>query len=227
MECYIPWVRRVLYVLLALASLAVLAVGAFTLWLNSTSPVKQRAVFNWIYRHPFGSFTPQPNQLLRETATSLPAGRALDVAMGQGRNALYLAKLGWDVTGFDVSEVALEQAQALAGVQGARIRTLNASSEAFDYGREQWDLIVMSYAYAPIEDAAYVRRLHDALKPGGRLVFEHYVRTFVRRVPGAPLAGELPRLFAGWRIERYEEIEARGDWSFRQQARLARLVAGK
>ena len=59
-------------------------------------------------------FNTAPNQFLVDVTSTLPAGRALDVGMGMGRNALHLARKGWDVTGFDVSAVGVQHAQAAA-----------------------------------------------------------------------------------------------------------------
>jgi cyclopropane fatty-acyl-phospholipid synthase-like methyltransferase len=66
-------------------------------------------------------------------------GKALDVAMGQGRNSHYLATHGWDVTGYDISEGGLTQARQLAEKAGLKIRTVTASHEEFYYGTAQWD----------------------------------------------------------------------------------------
>jgi SAM-dependent methyltransferase len=146
--------------------------------------------------------------------------------MGEGRNAVYLASKGWDVTGLDVSDEALRQANARATAAGVRIRVFCEDSEKFDYGREQWNLIVFAYAFAPIRDMAYVRRIRDSLKPGGVVVFEHFIRApGVWDIPGTPGLGQLPRLFTGFEIRRYEETKAEGDWLFGRRAPLARLVA--
>jgi SAM-dependent methyltransferase len=202
------------------------AVLVLSWWFRNATPGQYRAVFNLIYRYPMGVFNRQPNQLLVGTVASLPPGRALDVAMGEGRNAVFLSSKGWDVTGFDVSDEALRQANARAAESGVRIRTVRESSEAFDYGREQWDLIVFSYAFAPIRDAAYIRRIRDSLKPGGVVVFEHYIQgPGVSEIPGAAGRGELPRLFADFEIRRHEETEAKSDWQFGRKTQIARLVA--
>jgi hypothetical protein len=191
----------------------------FAWWFFHATPGQYCGIFNFIYRHLTGAFTREPNRLLGETISSLPPGRALDVAMGEGRNAVYLASKGWDVTGLDVSDEALRQANARATAAGVRIRVFREDSETFDYGREQWNLIVFSYAFAPIRDMAYVRRIRDSLKPG-------YIRTRgVRGIPGTPGRGQLPRLFTGFEIRRHEETEAKSDWQFGRRALLARLVA--
>lgn len=218
------WLRRSL---LAAGCVAAVLLG-LAWWFFHATPDQHRRMFNALYRHPMGAFTREPNRLLVDTIASLPPGRALDVAMGEGRNAVYLASKDWAVTGFDISDEALRQANARAAQAGVRIRALQASSDTFDYGHEQWDLILLSYAFAPIRDPAYVRRLRDALKPGGVVVFEHYIRTRgFRDIPGAPYRGQLPRLFNGFEIRRHEEMETQGDWLFGRKAPLARLVAVK
>ena len=63
--------------------------------------------------------------------------------MGQGRNAIYLAKQGWRVTGFDVSKAGLVEAQRLAKLAGVSIQTVLASDEEFDFRTEQWDLVAI------------------------------------------------------------------------------------
>ena len=63
--------------------------------------------------------------------------------MGQGRNSMYLARHGWEVTGFDVSKVGLEEAARHAASAGVHIKTVLASDEEFDFGRNRWDLIAI------------------------------------------------------------------------------------
>ena len=63
----------------------------------------------------------QFNKFLAESVKGVPPGKALDIGMGQGRNSLFLAALGWEVTGFDISEVGVKQAQAEAQKRGLKI----------------------------------------------------------------------------------------------------------
>src|SRR5262249_41685217 len=92
-------------------------------------------------------FRTEPNAFLMRTIAGRKPGHALDVAMGQGRNALWLASQGWDVTGFDISPVGIEQARKQAEARGLHIETLVLPYEAFEWGREKWDLIVFSYFF--------------------------------------------------------------------------------
>ncbi len=187
--------------------------------------------FNYIFSQEKPSFRTEPNGLLMATAKGLKPGRALDVAMGQGRNALWLASQGWDVTGFDISGEALAAAKKAAEQRALKIETVKSGWQAFEFGKERWDRIVLSYAFVPIWDPAFVRRLRDSLKKDGMVVFEHFLRegpgSPVPRFIGAPEPNELPRLFLpSFRILHYEDVLAESEW-FPRKAQLARLVARK
>src|SRR6476469_6699280 len=88
----------------------------------------------------------KPNALLVETVKGLKPGTALDADMGEGRNAIYLAQQGWQVTGVDVAEKALAYAQARAKKLGVPLATEVADMAKYDWGTNKWDLIVLSYA---------------------------------------------------------------------------------
>ena len=94
---------------------------------------------------PTPTFNTQPNAFLVEMTKHLTPGKALDVGMGQGRNAVYLAQQGWDVTGFDPADQAVAAAQDQARRLGVKLITLVLRDDQFDFGTEQWDLIVLSY----------------------------------------------------------------------------------
>jgi SAM-dependent methyltransferase len=174
-------------------------------------------------------FNSAPNALLMEAVKGLTPAAALDAGMGQGRNALYLAKLGWDVTGFDLSEVGMAAARANAKKDGLRITTLKASYDAFNLGTDKWDLIVMTFAWAPVSDAEFVRRIRASLRKGGKVVFEHFIRDEAHPHPDPVRAldpGQLRSYFSAFRIERYEEVDGIGDWGG-PGARLVRMIAQK
>src|SRR5580658_5345379 len=90
-------------------------------------------------------FTEQPNALLVSAIQGRKPGRALDFGMGQGRNAVFLAQQGWDVTGFDPAEEAVRIAKQNAARVGVKIRAIVARDDQFDFGVAQWDLIVVTY----------------------------------------------------------------------------------
>jgi len=119
----------------------------------------------------------EPNRFLVTAVADLAPGRALDLACGAGRNAVWLAERGWQVTGVDFSEVALEKAQELARARGVEVEWVRA--DALDYEPEAgaFDLVVIAYLQLPAEERRPVwRRTAAALAPGGRLfVVAHHL----------------------------------------------------
>ena len=161
-------------------------------------------------------FTTAPSAFLVEAARDLAPGTALDAGMGQGRNAVYLAGKGWKVTGFDLSGEAIKAATVNAGRAGVRIEAIKASYDDFDFGTAKWDLVVMTFAWAPLTDPAFVARLRASLRPNGRIVFEHLLEDPASPRPALMHAlkpGQLRELFADFRLEHYEEFRGLGDWS--------------
>jgi SAM-dependent methyltransferase len=195
--------------------------------------------FDRLYRDPAQNrFTLEPNAFLVSRVKDLKPGKALDVAMGQGRNAVYLATRGWDVTGFDVAEEGMKIAGENAAKAGARIKTVKARFEDFDYGKERWDLIYFVYTDAPIVDPAYVARIQDALKPGGLLLIDRPFRSLTNPEPWPDMEqykpNALAKAWSGLHIVFYEDTTGIGDWQQTsvdrteyKQLRIVRLAARK
>jgi len=166
-------------------------------------------------------FDTRPNALLVEAVANRKPGTALDVGMGQGRNALHLARKGWKVTGFDVASEGLAQAHKQAGIEGLTLETVHASDEEFNFGTNRWDLIAIIY---PIEKRS-VFRVARALKAGGLVVTE----CAHKDAGGAPFEygdNELLNIFKGFLVLKYEDTVAMHDWA-RKPMRLVRLIAQK
>jgi 2-polyprenyl-3-methyl-5-hydroxy-6-metoxy-1,4-benzoquinol methylase len=161
------------------------------------------------YSDPSSRFNTAPNAFLTEVVKGQKPGRALEVGMGQGRNSVYLAKLGWDVCGFDISEPGLELARKSAAAAGVRITTINATLEDFDYGVGQWDLIVGTYV-----GVSWLEAAAKGLKPGGFIIVEGY--TMHPKAPAGAAFGpnELLKLFMDQNLHvvRYEDVKAEPDW---------------
>ncbi len=163
-----------------------------------------------------------PNAFLTRVVPGMKPGRALDIGIGQGRNSIYLARLGWDVTGFDISEKGLELAQKHAQDAGVRITTLKASMDQFDYGTARWDLIVATY-----EGADWLKAALPGLKPGGYIVLEGYGAH-----PNAPPSATfgtnaLPKLAMDHKLQivRYEDVKEEPEWL--KTDSVVRLLARK
>jgi SAM-dependent methyltransferase len=189
---------------------------------NEVQPI----FFDKTYTSEKPRFNTQPNAWLVANTRDLPPGRALDVHMGQGRNALYLASKGWDVAGFDFSVGGVRSARRAAEKAGLKLHAVVGTHEAFSFGRDQWDLIVMSYTWVPVS-SEHTKRIAAALKPGGLLIFEHFLdETKEPRAGWSPKINELLTAFADLRILRYEDVTAVPDWGDRE-ARIVRMVARK
>lgn len=171
-------------------------------------------------------FNLAPNAFLIQMAEKRTPGRALDAAMGQGRNALWLARQGWQVTGFDPADQALDVAQRAAAALGLKIQTVNARFETFDFGENAWDLILLSYAGCT---GGVVEKVEKGLAPGGIVVIEAFHEDAARkfRIGGSICAtGEAPAAFKHLRTVHFEEPIAMPDFGA-VPMRLSRYVGEK
>ena len=158
----------------------------------------------------------EPNAFLVEVASELKPGDALDLGMGSGRNALYLARAGWNVTGFDTSTVGVAKARAAATEAKLALNAVEADMYAFDYGSARYDLIVVMYM-GRIEPLG--ARIVTALRPGGHLVIEHY--------GGGYEPDSLPRVFPGLEVLRYSTDEGFPDYNQQTKGPVLRFHARK
>ncbi|MFC5187688.1 class I SAM-dependent methyltransferase [Actinomadura harenae] len=126
-----------------------------------------------------------PNRFVAEECAGLAPGRALDVACGEGRNALWLAELGWTVTGVDFSAVAIARARELAETRGISAEFLVEDVIAWEPPSEAFDLVVIAYLQLP-EIGGVLARASEALAPGGVLVFVGHDRTNLTEGVGGP-----------------------------------------
>lgn len=116
----------------------------------------------------------EPNIFVAEATADLPPGRALDLAAGEGRNALWLAERGWQVLAVDFSQVALDRADALARKRDIQppgsFATLRADLLEHVPAPRSYDLVLVVYLQLPApERRAVLRRAADAVGPGGTL----------------------------------------------------------
>ncbi len=125
-----------------------------------------------------------PNQFVAAELADLPPGRAVDLAAGEGRNAIWLAGLGWSVTAVDFSQVALDKGRRLAG--DADVTWVCADATTWE-GDAAYDLAVLAYLQLPAEGRrAAVRRAFAALRPGGTFFLVAHDTTNLTEGTGGP-----------------------------------------
>jgi len=145
----------------------------------------------------------EPNDFLREHAAEIRAGgRVLCLAEGEGRNAVFLAGLGFSVVALDQSAVGLRKALQLAQARGASITTLQANLDSYHIEPGSWDAIVSIWCHLPTALRAKVHaQVVDGLKPGGVFLLEAYRPEQLQFGTGGPKAVDMLPTLAQLRHE--------------------------
>jgi SAM-dependent methyltransferase len=155
----------------------------------------------------------------RPTTGSLVGGVLLCHLIGL--LALFLATQGWEVTGFDISDVGVQLAREAAQKRGLKLAALVDDVDHFDYGQQRWDLVVGMYMHAMITRSA--AKIIDSLRPGGIIVVEGFHRDLNRHgLQGGYLgyrSNELLRAFDRLRVLYYEDTVGAADWDRSGQRR--------
>ncbi len=113
-----------------------------------------------------------PNTLFAELVATLPTGRALDLACGEGRNTLHLAAQGWSATGVDFSVVAIEKAKQIADQRGLTLSLIAEDVIDYDPGEATFDLVAIIYLHtSSAEREIWLPRAVRAVSPGGVLLY--------------------------------------------------------
>jgi FolB domain-containing protein len=181
---------------------------------------------------------PKPAGFLFDSVRFLQSGTVLDVAAGRGRNALYLASLGFSIDAIDHDERALQELADVAAqrrLTNVRIRAMNLEQEATrtaldheQYNNRYDNVLVFFYLYRPLFPA-----LIKALKPGGVLLYEtflidnHFHYQHPRRKEFCLEQNELLRLAQGLRVLHYEEGQHEEIHGSSDKPFTARLIAQK
>lgn len=150
-----------------------------------------------------------PNTFLAEHFRAFPAaGELLSLGEGEGRNAVFLAEQGFQVTAVDLSSYGLKKAQALAADRGVSITAIEADLEAFDLGQARWDGICNIFCHLPPElRIRLYARIRQALRPGGVFLTEQYAKAQLQYQSGGPKDArmllrleELQEAFSGFEV---------------------------
>lgn len=139
-----------------------------------------------------------PISFLQDNLPLLPKGKVLDLAMGEGRNGVFLAKNGFDVTGVDISDIGLKKAQELAKKNKTSIKTIVADLTSYRLEENAYDVIILSY---------YLQRdlfpqIKKSLKKDGVVVIESYNEDYAKYNP---------KFNKEWMLKRNELVEQFSD----------------
>jgi len=127
------------------------------------------------YSNTTFAYGEQPNLYLKEQLEKLSAGNILFPAEGEGRNAVFAAKIGWNVSAFDISDEGKNKAMRLAASNGVAIDYRVGEIESLQYKHEQFDAIALIYAHFPADiKSFYHKTLSNYLRKGGTIIFEAF-----------------------------------------------------
>ena len=148
------------------------------------------------------------NPFLKRHIALFTRGKALDIAAGEGRNAVFLSRHGFDVDAVDISKMGLRKARKLAEEMGVKIHTVCSDLDTYPIEREQYDLIANFYFLK----RSLIPKIKKGLRKGGKVIFETYILEHRSLGTGGPKQSkyflkpnELLKLFDGFRILRYRE----------------------
>ena len=129
----------------------------------------------------------EPNTRFAREVTELTPGTALDVACGEGRNALWLAAHGWQTTAVDFSDVAIGKATRIAQHRGVKIDWIVADVAATSLPTLRFDLVAVLFLHTdPEERSRWLPNVIDAVRPGGTFIYMGHDPSNIARGTGGP-----------------------------------------
>ncbi|MCC5949554.1 MAG: class I SAM-dependent methyltransferase [Nitriliruptoraceae bacterium] len=133
-----------------------------------------------------------PNTFVERELSGYPRGRALDLAAGEGRNALWLAEQGFEVEAVEFSAVAIDKGRAIAQRRGVEV-TWTAADLTSAPQLDPADVVVLAYLQLPVEPLAAIHRhvAHTMVRPGGTVLVVAHARRNVTDGHGGPSAPEV------------------------------------
>lgn len=189
-------------------------------------PTLTEAEWNLRYDRKDLIWKSEPSAALVEYAAHLASGRALDIAAGEGRNALWLAQQGWAVTAVDFSSVALEKARGFAADRGVADRMSFETVDVTTYMPETggYDLVIMMYLHLPWHDMeSAVTSATQAVRTGGTFILLAHDETNPMEGFGGPQRPDLlygPEKIAQAIDDRLDILQAK-----RQKRQVGQRVA--
>ena len=149
--------------------------------------ITEQAAWDQRYSGPDLVWGAGPNRFVADEVAALPPGRAVDLGAGEGRNAIWLAGRGWQVTAVDFSPAGLARAARLADERGVSVEWVQADLLAWQPAPGGYDLVLIAYLHLPSAGLARVfRAAAAAVAPGGTLLVIGHDRDNIVRGHGGP-----------------------------------------
>lgn len=178
-----------------------------------------------------------PNAFFKESLQNIPAGKLLFPAEGEGRNAVYAAKLGWQVDATDYSRAARSKALARAEEAHVSINYSIADLNDVTLPSQEYDAIALIYLHLePEQRKSFHGQVVNALKRGGHVIFEAFSKEQIRNISGGPRnekllysLSELEDDFKGlvFSVSHQEEVQLNEGPFHQGKAHVIRILATK
>lgn len=176
---------------------------------EKTSKFDSKSEWDQAYARPSFLFGKSPAKFLAENFDYLaPGSRVLDMGMGEGRNAVFLAQKGHKVTGVDISSVAIKKSNVLAKEFGVKVKGIVGTLTKYNFPENHFDAIICFYYV----DRALTEKIYKWLKPGGVIIYEAYTEKQKKMKGHRKYSDdqylqprELLTMFDGMNILKYEE----------------------
>jgi SAM-dependent methyltransferase len=150
-----------------------------------------KAMWNERYQADEYQYGIHPNDFIKEQISALPAGRILFPGAGEGRDAVYAAKKGWEVYAFDLSEEGKTKAEKLASSEKTRIHFKVADATNVKFPLDSFDVIALTYFHLPLVTRLnFYKQCISWLKPGGLLILEGFNQRQLGLNSGGPKNAE-------------------------------------
>jgi len=149
-------------------------------------------MWNQRYSSKVYAYGTKANDFLVSMYDRLPTGKILCLAEGEGRNAVWLAEQGNEVTAVDTSDIGLQKARKLAKARDVEITTVHADLADYDIGTQQWDAIISIFCHLPPDLRQDVhRRCVKGLRDNGMILLEAYTPLQLEYKTGGPPVAEM------------------------------------
>jgi len=170
---------------------------------------EDRSFWDSYYKHKDFAYGKDAISFLRETIKRIPKGKAFVPAMGEGRNAVFLAKHGFNVVANDISEVAVDKAQLLAKEQHVNIKASVVDLKQYKFAENEFDFILLSLFI----DRSLIPGFKKSLKKGGYIMFYQEIYTGDPKKAKTPFyvkPKELQELLKDYKMIQYREYDDNG-----------------